>query len=175
MTVLKRGVTAVNGIIIRPCHLKQVIMLSTLKEFFESHVVPTTTDDDTPEKTIEFAAAVLMFEISRADSTIVPEERKVIDAALVNHFHLSQMEAQELLALAEREVDDSVSLYEFTRSINDRLSNKDRVKIVELLWQVAFADAVLDKYEEYFIRKIADLLYVSHKDYIRAKHRASGS
>lgn len=150
-------------------------MLSTLKEFFESHVVPTTTDDDTPEKTIEFAAAVLMFEISRADSTIVPEERKVIDAALVNHFHLSQMEAQELLALAEREVDDSVSLYEFTRSINDRLSNKDRVKIVELLWQVAFADAVLDKYEEYFIRKIADLLYVSHKDYIRAKHRASGS
>ena len=116
-----------------------------------------------------------MFEISRADSTIDPEERLVIDAALVNHFHLSQMEAEELLALAEREVDDSVSLYEFTRSINDKLSNKDRVKIVELLWQVAFADAVLDKYEEYFIRKIADLLYVSHKDYIRAKHRASGS
>ncbi len=169
------GVTAVNGIIIKPCQLKQVIMLSTLKEFFESHVVSTTNDDDTPEKTIEFAAAVLMFEISRADSTIDPEERLVIDAALVNHFHLSQMEAEELLALAEREVDDSVSLYEFTRSINDKLSNKDRVKIVELLWQVAFADAVLDKYEEYFIRKIADLLYVSHKDYIRAKHRASGS
>ena len=150
-------------------------MLRNLKEFFESHIVSTTVDDDTPEKTIEFAAAVLMFEISRADSTIDPEERKVIDAALVNHFHLSQMEAEELLALAEREVDDSVSLYEFTRSINDKLSNKDRVKIVELLWQVAFADAVLDKYEEYFIRKIADLLYVSHKDYIRAKHRASGS
>ena len=100
-----------------------------------------------------------MFEISRADSTIDPEERLVIDAALVNHFHLSQMEAEELLALAEREVDDSVSLYEFTRSINDKLSNKDRVKIVELLWQVAFADAVLDKYEEYFIRKIADKIF----------------
>jgi len=150
-------------------------MLSNLKEFFESHVVPTTANEDAPEKTIEFAAAVLMFEISRADSSIDNEERKVIDRALVNHFHLSQLEADELLALAEREVDHSVSLYDFTRSLNEKLSAKDKVKIVGLLWQVAFADAVLDKYEEYFIRKIADLLYVSHRDYIRAKHRASGS
>ncbi len=150
-------------------------MLKTLKEFFESHIVPTATAEDTHEKTIEFAAAVLMCEISRADSRIDPDERKVMDAALVNHFHLSQMEAKELLALAEQEVDHSISLHDFTRSINDRLTADDKIKIIELLWQVAFADAVLDKYEEYFIRKIADLLYVSHKDYIRSKHRASGS
>jgi uncharacterized tellurite resistance protein B-like protein len=77
------------------------------------------------------------------------------------------------LSLAEEEVDHVVSLHDFTRSINDSLSREDRVKIVELLWRVAFADAVLDKYEEYFIRKIADLLYVSHKDYIQSKHRAA--
>jgi len=53
------------------------------------------------------------------------------------------------------------------------VSREDRVRIVELLWKVAFADAVLDKYEEYFVRKIADLLYVSHKDYIQAKHKAA--
>ena len=146
-------------------------MIKSLKEFFEVRVLSTPTDDDSNTKTIEFAAAVLMFEISRADSSLDPEERKVIDEALVTHFHMSQNDADELLALAEKEVDHSISLHDFTRTINDNLSNEDKIKIVELLWRVAFADAVLDKYEEYFIRKIADLLYVSHKDYIRAKHR----
>ncbi|MFT5351000.1 MAG: putative tellurite resistance protein B-like protein, partial [Gammaproteobacteria bacterium] len=127
----------------------------------------------TPTKTIEFAAAVLMFEISRADSSVDDEERKVIDNALLNHFNMSKTETEELLLLAEKEVDHSVSLHEFTRAINESLSQEDKIKIVELLWRVAFADAVLDKYEEYFIRKIADLLYVSHKDYIQSKHRAA--
>ncbi len=149
-------------------------MFSSLKELFDSHLSTDIIDDEnTPEKTIELAAAVLMFEISRADSSIDNEERKVIDNALVNHFHLTTTEANELMSLAEKEVDHTISLHDFTRSINDELSREDRVKIVELLWKVAFADGVLDKYEEYFIRKIADLLYVSHKDYIQSKHRAS--
>ena len=149
-------------------------MLNSLKEFFEAHVRPNPADmQSTPVKTIEFAAAVLMFEISHADAHISNEERKIIDAALLNHFHMSPAAAQELLTLAENEVDHVVSLHEFTRSLNDSLSREDRVKIVELLWKVAFADAVLDKYEEYFVRKIADLLYVSHKDYIQSKHRAA--
>jgi len=149
-------------------------MINQLKDFFSSHfVTETTKGGDTPEKTIEFSAAVLMFEISRADSSIGDEEREVIDNALVSHFHLSEPEAKELVSLAEKEVDHVVSLHDFTRSINDSLSREDRVRIVELLWKVAFADAVLDKYEEYFVRKIADLLYVSHKDYIQAKHKAA--
>lgn len=149
-------------------------MISRLKEFFDAHFTPEETDNGHASlKTIEFAAAVLMFEISRADSSIGDEERKVIDEALVNHFHISISDAKELLALAEEKVDHVVSLHDFTRSINDSLSREDRIKIVELLWKVAFADGVLDKYEEYFVRKIADLLYVSHKDYIQAKHKAS--
>jgi uncharacterized tellurite resistance protein B-like protein len=151
-------------------------MFNSLKEFFNSHLAAdNSSDENTPVETIEFAAAVLMFEISRSDSSIDNEERKIIDDALVNHFHLSKSEAEELLSLAEKEVDHVVSLHDFTRTINDSMSREDKVKIVELLWRVAFADAVLDKYEEYFIRKIADLLYVSHKDYIQSKHRASRS
>jgi len=150
-------------------------MLNNLKAFFETHVKPSQAEhENTPIKTIEFAAAILMLEISRADTSIDDEERKVIDDALMDHFHLSQAEAEELLTLAEKEVDHVISLHDFTRLINDGLAREDRVKIVELLWKVAFADAVLDKYEEYFIRKIADLLYISHKDYIQAKHRAAG-
>ncbi len=151
-------------------------MLTNLKEFFEAHIGTGQGDNKhAPEKTIEFAAAVLMLEISRADSSIDEGERKIIDDALVQHFHLTTSEAAELLKLAETEVDHAVSLYDFTRIINNNLSREDRVKIVELLWKVAFADAVLDKYEEYFVRKIADLLYVSHKDYIQSKNRASRS
>lgn len=151
-------------------------MISSLKEFLDKHFISSSSlAEETPEKTIEFAAAMLMFEISRADSSIDMEEREVIDKALVNHFNLSQSETNELLTLAEKEVDHTISLSEFTRAINERLGAEDKIKIVELLWQVALADAILDKYEEYFIRKIADLLYVSHKDYIRTKHRVIGT
>ncbi len=66
-----------------------------------------------------------------------------------------------------------MSLYEFTRLLNEQLSREERIRIVEMLWRVAFVDSVIDKYEEYYIRKIADLLYVSHRDYIKAKHRVS--
>lgn len=150
-------------------------MLKRLQSLFESHMDPAADNSSGVDTgTIEFAAAVLMMEISRADSSVDHDERAIIDAALVDHFHLPPQEAKELLELVEQEADHLISLHEFTRLINDRLSREDRVKIVELLWRVAFADAVLDKYEEYFVRKIADLLYVSHKDYIRTKHLASG-
>ena len=150
-------------------------MLGKLKQLFESHLEADAPGSGSAAKgTIEFAAAVLMTEISRADSSIDEEERSVIDNALVNHFKLDAEEAREILKAAESEVDHSVSLHEFTRLINDSLSQEDKIKIVELLWHVAFADAVLDKYEEYFIRKIADVLYISHKDYIKTKHLASG-
>ncbi|MFQ5659677.1 MAG: TerB family tellurite resistance protein [Gammaproteobacteria bacterium] len=148
-------------------------MFSTLKEFIEARLFKAdNTAADTPG--LELAAAVLMLEISLADSHIQADERKIIEEAMQNRFHLPQEEIQSLIDLAEKEVDHAVSLYEFTTSINRALSRDERVKIVELLWKVAFADAVLDKYEEYFVRKIADLLHVSHKDFIRAKHKASG-
>jgi len=148
-------------------------MLNSLRELFETHFQRAVTGEEPPAKTIELAAAALMVEISRADSSIDDAERAVIDAALLKHFHLSREEAGEILELAEKEVDHSVSLHDFTRVINDNLSAADKIRTVELLWRVAFADGVLDKYEEYFIRKIADLLYVSHRDYIQAKHRAA--
>ena len=150
-------------------------MLDKLKKLFENHLESAAGENaGTTNKTIEFAAAVLMTEISRADSSIDEEERKVIDRALTTHFQLDADEAKEILELAEAEVDHSVSLHEFTRLITDNLDQEARIKILELLWRVAFADAVLDKYEEYFIRKISDLLYISHKDYIKTKHLASG-
>lgn len=151
-------------------------MLNSLKELFQSRVLTKNEGDISAQsKSLEYAAAILMFEISRADSSIDAEERDVIDLALSSQFNLSQEEAIEIRTLAEKEVDHVISLHDFTRLLNESLSQEEKIRIIDLLWRVAFADAVLDKYEEYFIRKIADLLYISHKDYIQAKHRAAES
>ena len=122
---------------------------------------------------VDLAAAVLMIEISLADSSIDDEELAVIKKALIAHFNIAAEQVDELIELARREVDLAVSLHDFTRMLNNNLNPSEKIQIIELLWQVAFADAVLDKYEEYYIRKIADLLYISHKDYIRTKHRVA--
>ena len=148
-------------------------MLQTLKDFFLSRVNSgPRTDHTAPVSSLELAAAVLMVEISMADAVRQTEERAVISQALQAVFHLSAADTQSIIEMAETAVDHAVSLYEFTSYLNQTMTSVERIGIIELLWRVAFADAVLDKYEEYYVRKIADLLYVSHRDYIKAKHRA---
>ncbi len=149
-------------------------MFKNLKELLEKQLLKRDdTNSNANKLSLELAAAVLMLEISLADSTIQDVELNIIENAMQKIFHLSKDETQSIITLAEKEVDHSTSLYDFTSFINQNLSRNDKVKIIELLWKVAFADEVLDKYEEYFVRKISDLLHVSHIDYIKAKHNAS--
>ncbi|MFT5396612.1 MAG: putative tellurite resistance protein B-like protein [Gammaproteobacteria bacterium] len=148
-------------------------MIKNIKTYFESLFNNDSEDESSHSKTIELATAVLMIEISLADDHIQDEERNVIKTVLSDHFKLSEEEINELIDLAENEVNHAVSLYEFTRLLNDALSMSDKINIIESLWHVAYADAVLDKYEEYYIRKIADLLYISHSDYIQTKLKAA--
>jgi len=147
-------------------------MFKNLKELFENAMSGGGNGDPATGRTgLELAAAVLMLEVSLADSTLQDEERGIIEQALTTSFQLSGQEALAIIELAQQEVDHSVSLYEFTSELNRRLTPGEKTHIIELLWSVAFADRVLDKYEEYYIRKIADLLYVSHQDYIKTKLR----
>ena len=149
-------------------------MLKSIREFFERGIQDDADFDRADsDNRLELAAAVLMVEISLADSAVDDEELVVIKTALVNHFNIAAGQVDELIELAQREVDLAVSLHEFTRMLNDNLDASEKIRIIESLWKVAFADAVLDKYEEYYIRKIADLLYISHKDYIITKHRVA--
>ena len=86
-------------------------------------------------------------------------------------FSLTEAETRELADLAEREVEEAVSLYQFTGLINQHFLPKEKVRIVEMLWQVVFADGIIACYEEAMVRKIADLIHVPHRDFIQAKHR----
>ena len=121
------------------------------------------------EKLIQLSTAALLIEISLADSVISQDETDLMLKIIRQQFDLSHEQADELLSEANDKVNDSISLYEFTNLLKDELTRDERNHIVKLLWQVAFTDSVLDKYEEYYVRKIADLLYVSQDDYIRAK------
>ena len=150
-------------------------MLKSIREFFENSLSDDGVRSDSgPDNRVELAAAVLMVEISLADSSVDKDELAVIKTALTHHFDMDAGQVSELIELARREVDLAVSLHDFTRMLNENLDAAEKIGVIESLWKVAFADAVLDKYEEYYIRKVADLLYISHKDYLRTKHRVAG-
>ena len=144
-------------------------MIKSLKYYLDNFLQESQDNDISNKSKIELAAAVLMIEISLADENIGDEEYKAIKNILFDQFDLDKTQIDELISLAEDEVDHSVSLHEFSETINNELSAKEKVNIIENLWFVAYADAYLHKYEEYYIRKIADLLHVSHSDYIKTK------
>jgi len=123
---------------------------------------------------LRLATAALMVEISRADSVLEASERTAMIEGLGRRFDLSREETEELLSGAETEVEEAVSLHQFTRRLNERLSRQEKREVIGLLWQVALADGRIDKYEEYTIRKVAELLHLPHRDYIRTKLAVTG-
>ncbi|MEJ2059429.1 MAG: TerB family tellurite resistance protein [Gammaproteobacteria bacterium] len=120
-------------------------------------------------RALEIAVTLLMLEIARADFDTDGRERTQIVQALGTTFGFSDAEAREVLALAEQREADATSLHPALRRINDAFSPEQKYAVIESLWRVAYADGRLDKYEEYHVRKIADLLYVPHSAFIRAK------
>ena len=118
------------------------------------------------------AAAVLFVEVMHADHQVDKRERQIVMLALLESFSLSRKDAEELLEQAEERVKDVTSLHEFTSLLHSRLSNEEKVMLVEQIWRIILADNDVDKYEEHLVRRIAELLYVSHRDYIRAKLNA---
>lgn len=121
---------------------------------------------------IKIAAAVLMVEVMMADHHIDKAERTSLVESLTGFLSISRQEALELIELAEEKHRELVSLYEMTRIINLHFEQQQKITLVEQMWQIAYADRQWDKYEEHLIRKVSELLYVSHKDFVRARHQA---
>jgi len=145
-------------------------MIAKLKQLLADF---NTAASEQRQHTIELAAACILLELSRADMDSSMEERVKISVALGEMFELSSAEVEELLKDAEENADQATSTFEFTRVVKEYFDDTQRVELLLALWRVAYADGVLDKYEEHFIRKVSDLLYVSHSDFIRAKHLAA--
>ena len=139
-----------------------------LKQFGQTEELPTA---ESRRERIKHATAVLLIEIARADHERQASEDTEIKSQLANHFELSMEAAAALMAKAEQAADESVSLYEFTRALHEEMDYAEKESVVEMLWRIALADRTLDKYEDYIISKIAELLYVARGDVIRLKAR----
>jgi uncharacterized tellurite resistance protein B-like protein len=119
----------------------------------------------------QLAAAALMVEAARLDDDFDAEERARIEALLQDHFALSAEEAGDLLAAGEKASDDSIEWQGFTRKIKDGFAPEERVSLIEMLWEVAYADGVLHDYEASLIRRITGLVYVSDRESGEARKR----
>lgn len=146
-------------------------MISALKTLFEH---PERESEDARLHRVRLAAAALLIETARADFTQGADEEAAMAELLSKTLKLPDNEIKELLVDAEDHVDESTSLYEFTRVINDHYCAEEKVELVGAMWEVAYADGDLDKYEEALIRQVAELTYVPHADYIKSKLAAAG-
>jgi uncharacterized tellurite resistance protein B-like protein len=139
-------------------------MLKALKALFDTSV----RDDRSPHGR-QLAAAALMIELGKADYDSDPAEQAVIVDAIRRCSGLRDDELAALIEDARTSSAQSTSLYEFTSLINQHYSVDEKFALIVELWRIAAADAEIHKYEDHLIRRIADLIYVPHSEFIRAK------
>jgi len=144
-------------------------VLDSIKAFFSQQLSLDGDSAADPQQALELAAAALLIELSRSDYQQDPAEQRAIEQALSNSFNLAPERLQQLIALAEQEMDQATSLYQFTTLIKDNYSAEQRFDLVKMLWRVALADGEISKYEDHMIRKVADLIYLPHSQFIKAK------
>ena len=132
----------------------------------------TQTSAADREAAIRKATAVLMLDVARADYVFEESEFEHVLELVERHFGLSPEETVQLVNDAGDEAEDLTSVHQFTELLHEHLDDTDKARIVALLWQIAYADGRLDKYEDSLVLKISDLLYVSRARVMRLKHDA---
>ena len=127
------------------------------------------------EDELQLAAALLLIEVARADYEEHGIEFEVLTQHIKERFTLTDSDAQQIIDYALRVADDMVSLHEHVAQINSHYSRAQKLELLRSLWEVAYADDDLHHYEEHLIRRLSELLYIPHRDFIRTKHFVSSS
>ena len=145
-------------------------MLSKIQRFFEQAL-------QEPEQVLTYdqkqlAACALMVEVAAIDENFSAIELSALGQEMQRKFQLPTDSANELIELATAEQDKAASLHQFTQLVNDHCDTNEKFELMVGMWRIAFADDHLDKYEEYMVRKVSELIYVSHSDFIRSKQIA---
>ena len=149
-------------------------MLSAIQQFFSAHLTSTSTKASSPpDHNIRLAVAALLIEIAESDYQESSEEKQALLSIVSRHFNLSKEEASTLISHAKTEKSYSTDNFQFTRLINQHYQPAQKIRLIEDLWKVALADGELHKYEEHLIRRLADLLHLSHREFIAAKLRVT--
>ena len=146
-------------------------MLNKLSDFLSSIIAPASVESR-PEHTLQLATAVLLIEVMRSDAESTDEEQATILKILKERFHLPDAEVAQLSELGHRAATAANDLHQFTSLINRELDLPEKIRIIEYMWQVAYADRQISAHENHLMRRMADLLHISHGDYVAAKMRA---
>ena len=144
-------------------------MLDSIRDFFDRKIARDAPSSE--RHTLELATAALLVEVVRSDAGIAPSEQHAVLRAVREKFSLSDDEALTIFRLAEEQVRTANDYYQFTSLINRHFDQQQKQHVIELMWRVAYADAELAAHENHVLRRIAELLHVTHGDYIAAKMR----
>ncbi|MCW5662147.1 MAG: TerB family tellurite resistance protein [Burkholderiaceae bacterium] len=148
-------------------------MLKTLKDLFDNLMPPPAVGGaQSDEHALQLATAVMLVEVMRADATFHAGEREAVHAALREKFALGADEAARLAELAEATAHRATDLYTFTSRIDERFGMQQKIRMIELMWGIAYADGHLSDHERHVMWRIADLLHVPQGAYVHARMRA---
>ena len=144
-------------------------MLKMFKELFANQDETSANIEDNKSNSLQIAAGALLLEIANADENYSSEEKLKIIEIMKVRFNLNDHDVSNLIEQSKEEIQNSVSVYEFTDILNKNLNQEEKFLIVKSLWEIAYADGELDKYEDYYIKRISNNLHLHHKDRIAAK------
>jgi uncharacterized tellurite resistance protein B-like protein len=145
-------------------------MLKKIRSIFSNTSEEITEKKQVSQK-IDKTCAALIIEVALADKVFDESEVNLLKEMLLKAYTLEAEAIEDLITNAEKAVEESTSLYEYTREVNDNFDYESKLNLVDQLWRIAFADGHLDKFEELVVRKIADLIHISHNDFIQSKLR----
>jgi uncharacterized tellurite resistance protein B-like protein len=150
-------------------------MLDTIKRFFNKDAArESESAGQSTEHDIRVATCALFVEMARIDEKFTQAEVDTIVSILKKKYGLSREHADALLAEADRELADSVDLWQFAKLINENYSVEEKIEIIETLWQMVYVDGKMDRYEHYLMNKLKNLLRLSHDQLINAKLKVLG-
>ncbi|GGY98528.1 TerB family tellurite resistance protein [Shewanella fodinae] len=145
-------------------------MIARLKQFFKE--LQDTPDPQQLAHSINLAAACMLLEVVYADEHLDGAEASLLPQLLEQNLSISAEDANELIDEARRNRNDATSLFQFTSVVNEHFSLEQKQQLVLSMWQLAYADGELCRYEDQIIRRCADLLYLKHSELIQLRNRA---
>jgi uncharacterized tellurite resistance protein B-like protein len=149
--------------------------LHGIRQFFQSRLAPQ--EEAHGPDPVSIAACALLLEIAHADEVFTEEERARIRRAVREDLGVPPQDVDEVVRLAEEERRESVDLYQFTKLVAERFSREQRLRLIEVIWGVVYADGVLTAVENQLARRIAELLGFQHPEVqaVRERIKKAGS
>src|SRR5690242_21088511 len=149
-------------------------MLETLKTFLADLTGGATYPARFADNDYRLAAAALLIHAATIDGDMMQVERDKLQAVLKQCFSLDDAATAELIDAATAAEQEAVDLYHFTSSLNHRLDDDGRRRVVEMMWEIVYADGRLNEFEDNLIWRAADLLNVSSRDRVEIRRRVAG-